>query len=401
MSDPAAPGAAYLRHRPLHTEDRRLVGFTLLVGHPRDTPAAQRPERAAAALAHHLADRDRADLAGGRQLLVPLPEPLRTGERPVPFGPEVIVTVPLTADGDDATGVGKLAADGHAVVLAGGGTVADPRLLDLASYVTLDLGADPDRLRELTDTCRRGARRGRVRLIGGGIATAAHRASAERLGCELLEGPLLDHPGTGAGAGSRLGRIQLLAALRREGTPLDEIVSMVARDPALAYRLLHATNSAAAGLPRRVSSVREAVVLLGTGRVRQWVSMMALADLADAREAALVPAVARARMCADVADRLGADPEAGFTAGLLLAVADLVGGPVGPLAARLPLAADLLAALARGAGELGRAVAAVRGYARWAAPAAGWPLPLPELTTLYLDAFAWSARTLSAVAPAT
>ncbi|GGK18394.1 hypothetical protein GCM10010124_08720 [Pilimelia terevasa] len=397
MTELDDPGAVYLRHRPLHTADRYLVGFTLQVGHPGEVPAAGRDDRAARALAHHLGTRQRQDLAGGRQLLVPLPAPMRTGAVPVPFGPEVLVTAPLgPADDPTAAGLAALAAAGHALVLAGGTAAADPRLLGLASYVTLDLAADPDALRDLADTCRHG--RGRLRLIAGGVTTGAHLTYAELLGCELLEGPLLergaDRP-AGTADGSRIGRVQLLAALRRPETPLGEIVAMVARDPGLAFRLLHATNSAAAGLTRRVSSVREAVVLLGLGRVRQWVSMMALADLADVQEAPLLLAVARARMCQVVAERIDADGEAAFTAGLLLGVADLLGGPVTALTAQLPLAPALAAALDRGAGELGRALGAVRGYLRWAAPPLGWPLPLAELADVYLTSFAWATRILA------
>lgn len=401
MNDSEATGAVYLRHRPLHTEDRRLVGFSLHVGHPDEVPAATRPERAAQALAHHLADRQPHDLAGGHELIVPLPEPMRAGAVPVPFGPQVWVGLPgMPAADATVAGVRALAAAGHPVVLAGGYGGLDPRLLELAGHVALDLGADPDHLRELADTCRHGRYRGRLRLIAGGVTTGAHLTYAKLLGCRLLEGPLLERPAGRAGgaqAGSRLGRVQLLAALRRPDTPLDEIVAMVTRDPALSFRLLQATNSAASGLTRRVSSVREAVVLLGTGRVRQWVSMMAMADLAEAQEASLLRALARARMCEVVAQRLGADGEAGFTAGLLLGVADLVGESVADLAAQLPLAPDLTAALERGAGELGRALGAVRAYERWQAPALGWPLPLATLAEVYLSAMAWCTRVLAEI----
>jgi EAL and modified HD-GYP domain-containing signal transduction protein len=59
----------------------------------------------------------------------------------------------------------------------------------------------------------------------------------------------------------------------------DEVVRLVARDPALSFRLLQATNSAASGLTSRVSSVHEAAILLGLDKVRQWVTLMLLSDL--------------------------------------------------------------------------------------------------------------------------
>ncbi len=49
-------------------------------------------------------------------------------------------------------------------------------------------------------------------------------------------------------------------------------MSLVTQDPALSFRLLRASNSVAAGVTNRVSSVHEAVIMLGIAQVRQWVA---------------------------------------------------------------------------------------------------------------------------------
>ncbi|GAA2522403.1 EAL and HDOD domain-containing protein [Pilimelia columellifera] len=395
MTDTVTAAAVLLHRQPVHNESRQLVGYEI-----RLAPCGAEPLAEAGVAARVLTDPRLGDL-GGRRGFVTLPPSMLADPDAMPAGPGLVVMA--TAAGMDETAtrnVLALAAAGRPVGLTGATVNADPRLLDVASYLTLDLAADPDSLRDLADECRLGSRRGRITLIAGGVATGAHLTYAKLLGCGLLEGPLLSRPEPKAGgalSASRLGRVQLMAALQRRDTSLDEIVAMVARDPALSFRLLNATNSASSGLSRRVSSVREAVVLLGTGRVRQWVSMMAFADMADANEAYLTLAVSRARMCQLVAERLHAPGEAAFTAGLLLAVAELTGSPIADVVDRLPLAAALATALVSGAGQLGEVLGAVRAYERWLPPAMGWPLPVGELTEAYLAAGAWSARVLADV----
>ena len=77
-----------------------------------------------------------------------------------------------------------------------------------------------------------------------------------------------------------------------------DAVSVIERDPAIALRILQGVNAAANGLKREVSSVFEAVVLLGmVGKLARGacrdVALRRLGDrrlLADARRAARVKA---------------------------------------------------------------------------------------------------------------
>src|SRR3712207_8243244 len=62
----------------------------------------------------------------------------------------------------------------------------------------------------------------------------------------------------------------------------------------LSYKLLRYVNSAFFSLPRKVSSVREALVLLGTSSIRRWASLLVLADIDDRPHELLVTALVRA-----------------------------------------------------------------------------------------------------------
>ena len=184
---------------------------------------------------------------------------------------------------------------------------------------------------------------------------------------------------------SRLGRVQLMVALLRDEVDIAEVVSLVTRDPALSMRLLLATNSAATGLRHRVSSVHEAVMMLGVGQVRQWVSLMALSDLIDGDEAQIALAVTRARMCQIVAERAGLKSDAAFTVGLLDRVATLLGLGADKLCEQLPLAPEVADALVTGAGGLGDVLRQIRAYEDGEAA---------ELGSVFLSAVGFSTSAL-------
>jgi EAL and modified HD-GYP domain-containing signal transduction protein len=56
--------------------------------------------------------------------------------------------------------------------------------------------------------------------------------------------------------------------------PLAEVAELFKADPALAHRLLRATRSAALALNRPLTSLREAVMMLGTRELYRWLSVL-------------------------------------------------------------------------------------------------------------------------------
>ena len=101
--------------------------------------------------------------------------------------------------------------------------------------------------------------------------------------------------------------------------------------------MLRATNSAAAGGSSRVSSVRQAVVLIGLIRIKHWAMLMVIDDVAGATEEQMVSTLTRARLSEMVADSVGAAPDTAFMAGLITGVADLLGQTHAAMAGQLPL----------------------------------------------------------------
>jgi c-di-GMP-related signal transduction protein len=340
----------------------------------------------------------------------------------------------------DASTDAVAAVAGRGLAVAVSATAADP-LLALASYATVELHTTaPDRVRAAVDTCR--AHR-HLRIVALGLSTRAHLAQARRLGCDLLQGPALWQPRPMSPA--RFRHIDLMAAALT-GDPVD-LGRIIARDPALSFRLLRAAtaatvasaaaaataasapsaasgaavasaSSAAAGssawsalsgpaVPAAAavawppSSIAELLGSLGPERARQWLAMMLINDATDADAAQLEAVVAAARFTQRVAEHLGMAGEPAFTAGMVRALAELIGTPVADLSDGLALSAEVRAAVRSGGGRLGTVLDLVDAYGAADLPAlrAG-PVPPRDLVRLYLRAAAWAARTVTAVSVA-
>ncbi|MEG0109260.1 MAG: HDOD domain-containing protein, partial [Lachnospiraceae bacterium] len=67
---------------------------------------------------------------------------------------------------------------------------------------------------------------------------------------------------------------QLVIAVTKDETDIEEIEAIIARDAALTYMLFKMVNSAYFALRQRVSSIRQAIVTLGIGQLKRWVYLM-------------------------------------------------------------------------------------------------------------------------------
>src|SRR6185437_12662378 len=276
------------------------------------------------------------------------------------------------------------------------GGAGHERLLDLATYVKLDvLGTEPAELAATVAVCRQYPK---IKLVAERLETPEQLDRASALGFDLFQGYVLSRPQVVpalAFSPSRLRRIELLGLLVGPDIPLAQVVRLVTGDPALAIRLLAVANADPLGLPVEVSSVHEAVELLGVGRLRDWATLMLLSDLDEGNPEPLSAAVTRARMCQNLAQRMDLPPLAAFTVGLISAVAELIGQSPADLAPRLGLTQDVNDALVLGDGPLGELLSLVHAYEASDLPTlVAAPVPSTDATKAYQDALAWSSRFL-------
>ena len=140
-------------------------------------------------------------------------------------------------------------------------------------------------------------------------------------------------------------RLQLAAHLNDADASFDKLAVMIASDVTLSYRLLRYINSAYVGLRKPVVSLREALIALGSRRVRSWATLLLLADAGDGRHELVATALLRARMCESLAEATSQDADRAFLVGLLSVADALTDRPLGAVIEELPIDAEVRSSL--------------------------------------------------------
>jgi EAL and modified HD-GYP domain-containing signal transduction protein len=245
-----------------------------------------------------------------------------------------------------------------------------------------------------------------ARLLAQGVEEQEQFRLCQEVGFDLLEGHFFCKPRVVAESGgvpvSKVARVQMLAALNRPDIDFDDLQEVIGRDVGLSYNLLRFINSAFFALPRRVDSIRDALVLLGTENVRKWATLMTLAEADDKPRELVTTAIVRAKMCEELAVAYQyQDSEVFFTTGLMSVVDALMDTSLVELLASLPLSREIIEALLNYEGPKGRILHAVIAYERGAfGELAALPPTRMPLSEIYARSVRWATETVGSIAAA-
>jgi EAL and modified HD-GYP domain-containing signal transduction protein len=151
-------------------------------------------------------------------------------------------------------------------------------------------------------------------------------------------------------------------------------------------------NSAAAGLRRKVSSVREAILVLGPRSLVGWVLLMSMSGTAGGAAVNVDVALTRARMCELLSPHGPTSPGPAFTVGLVASLEMLLGMPLAEAIEDLPLDSEVTDAVLRQKGALGRVLADVLAYE---AQTPTRLVSLADARAAYVSAMAWTQDVLT------
>ena len=267
----------------------------------------------------------------------------------------------------------------------------DP-LLEIADIVKVDvLALSPS---EIEKTVRK-IRPYNVVMLAEKVETPEHYEFCKDLGFDLFQGYFLCRPNVVGGhriPASRLATLRLLAKLQDPHVEIDALEKIIREDLSLSYKLLRLINSAFYGLPQKIESIRQTLVLLGLHHIRAWVSLLTLSSLDDKPDELMVTAMVRAKMCEGLADRAGVmNPDVYFTAGLFSTLDALLDMSMEDILEQLPLARELNDALLKRDGGMGAALDCVIAYERGEWDAVSFRhLEASDIRGAYLDAVEWS-----------
>jgi len=337
-------------------------------------------------------------LAGGLPVHINFPGELLVKLPDLPVQAERIVVEVLEdvrATSQVLQGIHTLRARGHRIALDDfSPQISDPRLLEVADIVKLEISHPPaDELARLTRELRAAG----LELIAENVESREEFERCIALGFTGFQGNFLQQPETFSARRvpvSRLGALRLSAALQNEEYSLDEVERLLSQDVTLSYRVLRCINSSYYNLPRRVDSIRHAIVILGLDNLRQLCGLLCLQGLDDRPPSLIVQAMIRGRMCEQLG-KLGGARDAGafFITGLFSLLNALLGVPTRKVVEDLPLTPAVVQALVAGEGPLGAALHCARAYEKGTWDQAVYAdLPAHLIRAAYVDALFWAEQ---------
>jgi c-di-GMP-related signal transduction protein len=241
-----------------------------------------------------------------------------------------------------------------------------------------------------------------IRMLAEKVETREEAAEAVKMGYALFQGFYFCRPQMLAHEDVppfRLAYLKLLQAANEPEYDVGALAKRIKQEPSLTYRLLRYLNSAGFGLRMEVRSIRHALALLGEQELRKWISVVAVAVMADGQphELLTLPLV-RGRFCELLAHLTGLKEHSNdlFLMGLLSVMDAILHLPMDAILAEVPVRSEVKQALLGQAGIyrdiLDIATAQERAdWERLSGLALHLRLPEATIANEYLAAVDWAA----------
>ena len=245
-----------------------------------------------------------------------------------------------------------------------------------------------------------------IRFLAEKVETAAEFARAVKLGYSMFQGYFFARPVTLSAntvSATKLGYVQLMQAIHEESPDFPKIIQAIESDVSFSLDTIRLVNSAYFARRSKISSVKEAVVMLGLEGVRKWVNMTVMTRLARNKPDVLIShSLIRSRFLDLMAKRSNrGNFSSEYTMlGLFSLLDALVGCTFQSLFANLNLSDTVKSILVDGdfSSDLGKAYQIMLAYEQgnWDLAAALCPkigLSMDDIALIYLDALEWHNST--------
>ena len=146
-------------------------------------------------------------------------------------------------------------------------------ILDIVDYIKVNFAADPSSVENIVKIGKSFGKK----VIAYNVETQEAYDRAKELGCTYFQGTFVSEkmPTTV----KKVNYLQsnfflLMVAVTKDEPDIDEIESIISRDVSLTFSLLRLVNSAYFALRNKARSVKQALVILGLGQLKQWIYLL-------------------------------------------------------------------------------------------------------------------------------
>lgn len=146
-------------------------------------------------------------------------------------------------------------------------------ILDIVDYIKVNFSGDPSSVENIVKIGKSFGKK----VIAYNVETQEAYDRAKELGCTYYQGTFVSEkmPTTV----KKVNYLQsnfflLMVAVTKDEPDIDEIESIISRDVSLTFSLLRLVNSAYFALRNKARSVKQALVILGLGQLKQWIYLL-------------------------------------------------------------------------------------------------------------------------------
>lgn len=311
---------------------------------------------------------------------------------------EVLETV--TPDEEVMTACKALKDAGYMLALDDFEGIGQEALVKLADIIKLDVLATSEFERR---KIMRKYAAGKMKFLAEKVEKRDQFRSAVQQGYTYFQGYFFCKPEVLSArdiAPVKLVYFRLLQAVTKEEINVRDVAETIKHDLSLSYKLLRFLNSALFMFRTPITSIQQALLMLGENGLRKWVGLIALSTLAEGRPPILVnTALVRAAFCEMVAPLLHAPKRASdfFFLGLLSNIDAILSRPMRAVLEELPISGEVRAALMGEPNQLRDVLETVLTYERadWAGFAKqAQKLSLPEdaFSDMYMKSLHWCSE---------
>jgi EAL and modified HD-GYP domain-containing signal transduction protein len=198
-----------------------------------------------------------------------------------------------------------------------------------------------------------------ILLLAEKVETPEDFSECMRMGFDYFQGYFFSKPETIMGARknmmvSRLNLMRSLAATMDPNADFGNLNTIISNDVSLSYKLLRLVNSGFFSLSRQISSIHQAISLIGLQQLRSWMMLLMMSTVDNKPHELTRMALSRAKMCELSARALGSrDNDTYFLIGLLSVLDAILDMPMEKVVDGLSLTAEISDALINRGGNAG------------------------------------------------
>jgi len=192
--------------------------------------------------------------------------------------------------------------------------------------------------------------------------------------------------------------LRILTELQRPDISFDEVEELIKHDITLSYKLLRCINSAAFSLPKRIESLRQAVLFLGLNAIKSWATIIAFSSIdSPTTKELLTTGLIRAKMAEIIAPAFKTEPETAFMLGLFSIADAMFNKPMSELLKTIPVTEGIKRALEDNEGDLGELLLFTQLHERGCLTSMPATLTISELNEAFITATDWANYSLKAL----